>query len=412
MSLRLYSLVIRIYGFLIVLTSVFNHKARLWRKGRKDIWIQIEKAGRALKDPVWIHASSLGEFEQGRPVIEEIKKRNQDQHIVLTFFSPSGYEIRKNYSVVDSIFYLPLDTPNNAEKFLKKIQPSIAIFIKYDFWFNYLNELTHKDIPFFFISSIFDKHHFIFKSWAKGLRTILQKSEMIFVQDKKSHVLLTEIEIKSTVAGDNRIDRVIQLQHELNKYSSLDRQKTKKETIVFGSIWPEDVKIFSHWIMEAKDEYFFIMAPHDIGAGMQKKILAEIAVNFQKLSRNEEIESNIDGILVDTIGDLAHLYQYGKIAYVGGGFGKGIHSILEPVAAGLPVIFGPNYQKFKEARDLIQLHAALVVNTEKDFREAIKFLNTPEHYKAAQKGIDRFLQQHQGSTLKVVQYLAEGKFLK
>jgi len=307
--------------------------------------------------------------------------------------------------------YLPLDTPGNANRFIELTSPKLAIFIKYDFWFNYLDQLTIKQIPFFFISTVFDTDHFLFKPWAKKLLKILQKSEMIFVQDRSSHQLLSQKKINSMITGDNRIDRVIELQSELKKYPLLKKMSAEREVIIFGSIWPEDLEKTAEWINQNLKKYFFIIAPHNVSMTMRKRILQRIKGSYQLLSQISEDESEYDGILIDTIGDLAHLYQYGHWAYIGGGFGKGIHSILEPIAAGLPVIFGPNYKKFPEATALIKLQSAKSIDTGEDFIRATTYYENTNQFKEAKIGIETFLGRHQGATLKVVQYLLTSKFL-
>ncbi|MBK8503008.1 MAG: 3-deoxy-D-manno-octulosonic acid transferase [Saprospiraceae bacterium] len=408
MVLWLYSLSVKIYGLLILVLRPFNKKAKKWIAGRQNIWTRIIQD---TTNPIWIHAASLGEFEQGRPVIEAIKKQFPDTRIVLTFFSPSGYEIRKNYQFVDHVFYLPLDTKKNAVKFLNRIKPRAAIFIKYDFWFNYLDELNQRNIPFYFISCVFKSNHFLFKPWLSPLLEILQKSKMIFVQDIHSHELLERKQINSMVAGDNRIDRVIDLQGELKKYPIIDSLIGTKSVVIFGSIWPADLEIVAAWIAEFKEKYFTIFAPHDISAGMLKRIQQQVKGNYPFLTGINNSTRDADGIIVNTIGDLAHLYQYGTQAYIGGGFGKGIHSILEPIAAGLPVIFGPHHQKFGEATELIKLSSAQSVSNSIEFKQAIDFFSNNSNYKLAGEGIHKFLSRHRGATLKVVHYLAGEKIL-
>lgn len=412
MIYRLYNFVIRIYGLMIRWVAPINTKAHKWRKGRRHIWEEIEAVIDQLHNVIWVHAASLGEFEQGRPVIEEIKKRQPDIKIVLTFFSPSGYEIRQNYPGADYIFYLPLDTSENAEKFIGKIQPKLAIFIKYDFWFNYLKTLNQAGIPFIFISSIFTRKHYLMRSWSKRLRDILSKADCIFVQNLESQICLEEKGINSMVAGDNRVDRVIQLQKELKKYPPLDHIRSKKKIIVFGSVWPEDLEILGKWMRENKDQYFMVVAPHDISGKMQKTVLSRIKLEFTLFSELVQKSDLGYGLLVNTIGDLPHLYQYGDLAYIGGGFGKGIHSILEPIASGLPVIFGPNFEKFQEAKELIKLRAAQPIESAKAFREAVQYFESDRHEVMAQEGIQAFLNQHQGATATVVDYLVSRKYLQ
>jgi 3-deoxy-D-manno-octulosonic-acid transferase len=403
----LYSLIIRAYGILISLVAPFVPKAGKWLAGRRDIWKELETHRHEKRRPVWIHCSSLGEFEQGRPVIEALKKEYPHLPLVLTFFSPSGYEVRKDYTRADWIYYLPLDTPSNADRFIKLINPRLALFVKYDFWFNYLQVLIHHQIPFCFISATFRDNHFLFRKWATPLLAIVRKADRIFVQDDLSYQLLRSRDCPVTVAGDTRIDRVIQLQSDLKQYPFL--KKLSRPIIILGSVWPQDLKIVANWINENRARFFFIVAPHDIGTSMMHKLQSMLAGDYLHLSDAESLTGLENGILVNTIGDLAHLYQYGILAYIGGGFGKGIHSILEPVAAGLPVIFGPNYQKFNEANALLATGSALTVSDGEAFARAVEVLRAEPRYLEAKKGIAEFLSHHQGATLKVVQYLARQK---
>jgi len=406
----LYSFAIKVYGTLVWFMQPFNPKAKKWISGRKAAWDQIKKEER---ETIWVHASSLGEFEQGRPIIEGIKEEYPHYRILLTFFSPSGYEIRKNYTGADKTIYLPSDSQKNARRFIASSKPILAIFIKYDFWFNYLDELSAEKIPFIFISSVFDKQHFLLKTWARPLLDIFLQSKQVFVQDQRSYDLISSAGGKATVAGDTRIDRVIHLQSELKKYPLIEEMKAARKTIVFGSIWPEDLEIISAWIRNAQEGYFMIVAPHDVSPKMVERVQTEIKGNFSRLSLIEKGDKTLkDGIIIDTIGDLAHLYALGDIAYIGGGFGKSIHSILEPIAARLPVIFGPNHRKFVEADALIKLGAAQVVRTESDFFKTMATLQDPAQYQTAQEGIEQFLTDHRGATAKIVHYLASHKLIK
>ncbi len=409
MVTALYSLIIRVYGILISLVAPFVPKARKWLAGRRDIWKKLETHHDDKRRPVWIHCSSLGEFEQGRPVIEALKREYPHLPLVLTFFSPSGYEVRKEYAQADRIYYLPLDTPANANRFIKLINPRMALFVKYDFWFNYLQVLIHQQIPFCFISATFRPNHFLFRKWATSLLAIVQKADRIFVQDDLSYQLLQSRDFPVTVSGDTRIDRVIQLQSDLKKYPFL--KKVSRPIIILGSVWPQDLKIVAGWINENRAKYFFIIAPHDIGVSTMHKIQSMLAGDYLHFSEAASLTGLENGILVNTIGDLAHLYQYGILAYIGGGFGKGIHSILEPVAAGLPVIFGPNYQKFNEANALLRTGSAMTVSDGAALARAMEVLLAEPRYREAKKGITEYLCHHQGATLKVVQYLATQKSL-
>lgn len=400
------------YGVLIRIASLLVPKAKKWIAGRKNIWNTLAANATDHGQPIWVHCASLGEFEQGRPVIESIKREFPQHRIILTFFSPSGYEIRKDYPHADLVCYLPLDTRSNARHFIKLISPQMALFIKYDFWFNYLDELSEQEIPFFFISSVFRENHFLFRKWASPLLDIVKNATRIFVQDRTSRDLLSFHNCPVILTGDTRIDRVIQLQSELKQYPVLQKLLQQKPVLVFGSIWPKDLEIIEEWINQNREKYFFILAPHEVGTSLQKKIQSQLQGRYRLLTESGPVYGDENGVIVNTIGDLAHLYQYGSLAYIGGGFGKGIHSILEPVAAGLPVIFGPNYEKFHEASTLLHEGGALTVKSKDQFAEAMQTLIDSQENQKAKKAIKQFLSQHQGATSKVVQYLVSQKILK
>ena len=367
----LYNICIQFYYCIIYLTSIFSNKSRLWIKGRRHIFSELEKL-RDEKNIVWFHCSSLGEFEQGRSVIELYKQKHPNHKLLLTFFSPSGFEIRKNYKVVDWVFYLPLDTKFNAKNFVEIVNPTKVIFIKYDFWFNYISEIHKKEIPLYFISSIFRKDQIFFKfDWfAKQLKKVTH----FFVQDELSKSLLSSIGInKVTVSGDSRFDTVIKRSNSSDGNLVISDFVKGLPTIIFGSTWSKDEDIISRFIKK-NSQYNYIIAPHEIEndniISLQKKTGALL---YSKLEKNPIKSSNV--IIIDNIGLLSSIYQYADIAYVGGGFGKGIHNILEPASYGLPIIFGPNYFKFKEAHDLISLRAAISINDFKEFSSAINYFS-------------------------------------
>ena len=409
----LYNVIIKIYGALIWVVQPFSAKARKWMSGRSNIWNEISSGTKEDCETIWIHCSSLGEFEQGRPVIESLRQKNPQSHLILTFFSPSGYEIRKNYSLVDQVLYLPLDTRENAQSFINKIKPDLAIFVKYDFWFNYLSELNRQKTPFIYISAVFRKNHFLFNWWAKPLLKIFSAANQIFVQDQLSLSLMRENHCPAILSGDTRVDRVIALQDNRKKYDALEKTIEGRNTLIFGSVWPEDLLIARSWITEVltHSNDFLVLAPHDISTKMYDRFVDIIGTTPMRFSKMKSAASGTQIVLIDTIGDLAHLYAIANLAYVGGGFGKGIHSILEPAAAGLPVIFGPRYHKFKEAQDLIDLKAARSIQTEMEFREAVTHFSLPQNKEIASAGIRQFLKTHQGATSKIVHYLVKAKLI-
>ncbi len=404
----IYTIAIRCYGLLIWAAQPFSVKARKWIRGRMDQKRSWEDLAIQKVPVVWIHCASLGEFEQGRPLIEHIRSSGKAQKIILTFFSPSGYEVRKNYSEVDAVFYLPLDTPENAKKFIEKINPDSVFFIKYDFWFNFLYELAEKGIPYFFVSVILRKEHFLLKNFSAPLFKYVGGAAHIFVQDSSTYELLSSRNCKVMLTGDTRIDRVLQLQKDLKKYPQVQKLAKNKEVMVIGSCWDEDLAVILDGINSIlkRDEYFVIVAPHDVAESMLKSIENKLIGDGIRLSRSHS-GTCADYLTVDTIGDLAHLYPLASLAYIGGGFGKGIHSILEPIGAQVPVIFGPNFSKFWEARELIRIGAARYIENSVEFDNAVNYFKNTENQADAVAAIRLFFGEHRGATAKIMHYLEE-----
>jgi 3-deoxy-D-manno-octulosonic-acid transferase len=353
-----------------------------------------------------VHCSSLGEFEQGRPLIEEIKANYPTQKIVLTFFSPSGYGIRKNYGYADAILYLPLDTPGNAAKFLNIINPKMAIFIKYDFWFNFLSLLEGKKIPYVFVSSKFRKNQYFFLPMFSSLLNKLREASHIFLQDDQSLQILKEQRFDNmSIAGDTRIDRVLSIKDSGKAYPQMKKYLAGKFTLLLGSIWKADMEKVGNFIQgHHTDDIRFILAPHDISTTNLDYFKKEIGrpVNFFS---DAEYTTSSNVIIVDTIGDLAFLYQYADLAYIGGGFGEGIHNILEPSAYHIPVIFGPKHTKFNEAVDLIELKGAFCIQSQEAFEKLVNHLRDVEHRKPIQEILAAYFDQNLGATKKIITYL-------
>jgi len=349
----LYTIGIQLHIIVIHIAALFNAKAKLWVKGRKAIFQKLTEAIKENQDIVWFHCASLGEFEQGKPIIEGYKLKYPNHKILLTFFSPSGYEIRKNYDGVDWVFYLPSDTKKNAIQFLSIINPIKVIFIKYEFWFNYMTELNKKNIPFYSVSSIFRREQYFFKyDWAaKQLNNVSH----FFVQDKNSKELLQNIGFTNcTVAGDTRFDSVIANTQNSVSIPLIEEFTKNKTTIICGSTWTQDEALLAKYI-KVNPNYNYIIAPHEILqiSALQKQTNALL---FSKADNTNINNCNV--LIIDSIGILSNIYKYGDLAYIGGGFGSGIHNILEAATFGLPLVFGPNYQKFKEANELIELGGA------------------------------------------------------
>lgn len=360
----LYTIGVRLFSFAVALAAPFNEKAKLLHKGRKEIWQKLS----ALQDEssaVWIHCASLGEFEQGRPVIEAIRKNVPGKKILLTFFSPSGYEVRKNYDLADVVCYLPEDTPRNARRLLNVVQPESAFFVKYEFWPNLFKELALRDIPLYSISSIFRENQVFFKWYGKWFQKSLKAVTHFYVQDETSGKLLQSIGMKNyEVAGDTRFDRVKAIVDAATEVQIAERFASNADfVIVAGSTWPPDEDLLTRYVNDAPEGVKMIIAPHEVHEGHVQEIEQKLNVPYFRFTRSGDADPEGSRVLiVDTIGLLSAIYRYGHVAWIGGGFGKGIHNTLEAATYGIPVAFGPAYHKFKEARDLIELGGGFSVN--------------------------------------------------
>ena len=365
----MYNIVIYIYLIGVVIASLFSKKVRnMWRGERQAIGIIKEKM-----DPnaqyVWFHAASLGEFEQGRPLMEQLKREHPEYKILLTFFSPSGYEVRKNYEGADIITYLPLDTIMNARRFLRTIRPVMAFFIKYEFWYNYLHILKYRKVPVYSVSSIFRPEQVFFKWYGRSYGRVLHCFTHFFVQNEISRQLLAKIGINEvTVVGDTRFDRVLQIKEAAKQLPVVEAFTDGHRTFVAGSSWQPDEDIFIPWFNAHKD-WKLIIAPHVIGEDHLQQILSKIegkAVRYTQASAEEVRDAQV--LIIDCFGLLSSIYHYGEVAYVGGGFGVGIHNLPEAAVWGVPVIFGPNNQRFQEAQQLKACGGGLEINGAADFQ--------------------------------------------
>ena len=367
----LYNISIRFYILAIQIASLFRPKAKLWIKGRKNIFQKLKAATENENNIVLFHCASLGEFEQGRPIMEGYKHKYPTHKILLTFFSPSGFEIQKNYNEADWVFYLPADTPSNAKQFIEIVKPIKAIFVKYEFWFNYMAELKKQNIPFYSVSAIFrdGQPFFKYKWWAKQLKNVTH----FFVQDKNSAELLKSIGLNNTsISGDSRFDSVLANTQNPVRNPLIETFSKSKPTIICGSTWPKDEILLAQYIKDhPKNNY--IIAPHELRhiSDLQKQTDALL---YSKADEKNILMANV--LIIDSIGLLSSIYQYGNITYIGGGFGVGIHNILEAVTFGMPVIFGPNYQKFKEAKELINQKGAISISNYQELSLAIDYCNT------------------------------------
>ncbi|HWZ02747.1 MAG TPA: glycosyltransferase N-terminal domain-containing protein [Mucilaginibacter sp.] len=393
----IYRAAIQLYFVFIWIFSFFNKKARLWINGRKAQSLVH------FDDSIWFHFSSLGEFEQGRPVLEAFRNKYPENKIVITFFSPSGYEIRKNTNLADAVYYLPLDTPRNAKEFIDAIQPKLAVFTKYEYWYNFFNEMNRRHIPLYIISGIFRPEQVFFK-WYGGLhRKMLGFVTWFFVQDENSKQLLKNIGVEQvTVSGDTRFDRVWENSLAPKELPLIAGFENGQKVFIAGSTWPEDEKLIAG-LVTAYPKWKFIIAPHEIGEERINKLItllqANSTITYSELTTHHSPLTAHQVLIIDNIGMLSALYQYGDIAYIGGGFGAGIHNTLEAAAFGLPVIFGPNYARFKEANDLVALRAGFSINSEEQLSAIADTLaNDGAFYSAANKMILAYVEEHTGAT--------------
>ncbi|MDR2836787.1 MAG: 3-deoxy-D-manno-octulosonic acid transferase [Bacteroidales bacterium] len=393
-----------IYYFVIRIAAVSNMKAKLMISGRKNWQKKLSKAILPNEKYIWIHAASLGEFEQGRPLIEKIKNENPENKILLSFFSSSGYEIQKNYNLADVVCYLPFDTKKNAKKFIEIVNPIMAVFVKYEFWCYYINEISAKNIPLFLISGIFKENQIFFKSYGKFYLNAIKKFTYFFLQNEESQQILAKNGITNTlVCGDTRIDRVSTISKEYYENMFFEKFAEQKTTIICGSTWAEDEKIILQFINNYSEYFNFIIVPHEIS---EKKInnltekLKNFCIKFSEIEKIDYSKHNI--IIVDCIGLLSKLYRYGTVAYIGGGFGKGIHNTLEAAVYKIPIIFGPKYEKFQEAGDLIKTGAGFSINNYTQFQDTISMLMSDEtNYQNIQSSLEKYFSNSLGATEKI-----------
>jgi 3-deoxy-D-manno-octulosonic-acid transferase len=452
----LYDLIIHLYGDAISVAALFSPKARKWVAGRKGIFkelssqfavrsfqsaiggqrsaagdhqsaanmpqstveIRLRTANCELPTLIWFHCASLGEFEQGRPVMEALRKEQPDWKILLTFFSPSGYEIRKNYEGADYIFYLPLDTPWNARKFIELVRPAVAVFVKYEYWFRYLDVLYKNQIPVYVISAIFRPDQHFFKWLGSWARKQLGKVSRFFVQDQASEELLRAKGIEQvTISGDTRFDRVAAVADKAKSFPLVEKFAAGWPIFLAGSTWPADEQLINGLIEAYGDRMKFIIAPHEVhlgriealkssGQSSKGKVQSGSVEVFSALSVENAASCQV--LIVDGIGYLSHLYQYATIAYIGGGFGAGIHNILEAAAFGKPVIFGPKYEKFREAVDLIEAGGAFtIIDAEQLNNRTIELLEDKAFLKKSSEICLNYVRQKKGATTVIIDFIAK-----
>lgn len=413
----LYNIAIAIYGALICVVSLFNHKARLFCRGRKGLLKKIASEIDHSKPIIWFHCSSVGEFEQARPLIEWYKENRKEYRILLTFFSPSGYEMRKNYPLADWIYYLPLDSASNARKFIELVSPNKAIFIKYEFWYNYLSQLHKKGIETYIVSAIFREDQVFFKPYGGLFRRMLKSFTALFVQDELSKKLLDGIGITDNVmiCGDTRFDRVNQITSSSREFPVISKFSGNSFTILAGSTWPPDEEILAASVKNFS-KVKLVMAPHEIHkehiSGILETFKGYRVIKFSdsgNLTDSQLEEANV--LVIDCMGILSSIYRYGSFAYIGGGFGVGIHNILEAATYGIPVAFGPKYQKFKEARDLISRQGATSVRSQEEFYALLdKLVKNNNVVKERGKICLNYVKENLGATNRIISKIENVSF--
>lgn len=400
----LYNLGIYLLNGLTYILAPFNTKVKLWVEGRKEWESKISGRIKPEDKSIWIHCASLGEFEQGRPVIEAMKSERPDLKVVLTFFSPSGYEVRKNYDKADCIIYLPVDTPFNAERFINLINPEFVILVKYEFWNNYISELYRQKIPVYLVSGIFRQGQHFFSWYGSFFRNMLRKFEMIFVQDQTSLELLSGIGINNVlVTGDTRFDRVVQIAGSAGDILQLELFIGDEKMFLAGSSWKQDEEIIARYINNHPSRMKWVFAPHEIYRENIDRLEKLFSVKTVRFSEFTAAASDARVLIIDNIGMLSSAYKYAYIAAIGGGFGKGIHNILETACWGVPVMFGPHYEKFREAVELIKEKGALTFDSYDLFTDILdKWLTDESFYLKSANAASSYITKNKGATDKII----------
>ena len=425
--LFLYNFTVVIAAFFLKFIALFSPKIKLFVEGRKDVFSILQNKINANDKTIWFHAASLGEYEQGLPVIEKIKKKIPNHKIVVTFFSPSGYEVRKNNSIADVTVYLPLDTKSNAEKFIKLVHPELVFFIKYEFWPNYLNELKNLHIKTYLISGIFRENQAFFKWYGGFYRNALKTFDYFFVQNESSKKLIENIGFSNVkISGDTIFDRVVSILERDNSLDFIEKFKDNKTLIVIGSSWSKDESLLVNYINQSSDEVKFIIAPHNIKEHQISNLKSQITKKTLLFSEKEEMLTRVkrtgvskqvqhDNIadfqvfIIDTIGILTKIYSYADIAYVGGGFGTpGVHNILEPATFGIPIIIGPNYSHFAEATALVHQEGCSSISNQSELNDAFDLLIQNEDERLEKGHIcSTFVQMNKGATEKILNHILD-----
>ena len=416
--LFLYNIITLLANQLLKLVALFSPKMKLFMDGRKSVFQTLADKIKPSDKTIWFHAASLGEYEQGLPVIEAIKQQFPSHKIVVTFFSPSGYEARKNNTVADVTVYLPLDTISNAKQFISLVHPEMAFFIKYEYWPNYLNELKKQQIKTYLISGILRENQAFFKWYGGFYRNALKTFDYFFVQNESSKTLLQSIGFNNVkVSGDTRFDRVVSILKRDNSLDFIEQFKDNKTTIVIGSSWPKDESLLVNYIKQSSDDVKFIIAPHNIKheqiSNLKNQILKKTILFSEKDEMPKQVQhdklEDFQIFIIDTIGILTKIYSYADIAYVGGGFGNpGVHNILEPATFGVPVVIGPNYSHFAEATALVNMEGCISIQNQIQLNEAFDLLLHNEDERLEKGHIcSTFVQMNKGATQTIMNHILD-----
>lgn len=411
--LFLYNVIIHIASFSLKIIALFNPKIKLFVEGRKAVFPTLKQKIKPSDKTIWFHAASLGEYEQGLPVIEKIKEEFASHKIIISFFSPSGYEVRKNNTVADATVYLPLDTKKNAQEFLKLVHPDMVFFIKYEYWINYLSELEKQNTPTYLISGILRENQLFFKWYGGFYRKALDSFTYFFVQNENSKKLLYQLgKTNVIVSGDTRFDRVTAILEKDNTLDFISKFKNNTLTIVIGSSWPKDEILLTDFINKTSLPVKFIIAPHNIKSeqiGQLKKSLTKKTVLFsEKEGKNL---ADYDVFIIDTIGILTKIYSYADIAYVGGGFGNpGVHNLLEPATFGVPIVIGPNFSHFQEAVALVHIEGALSISNQKELNHVFEDLILNDAFRSEKGHIcSTFISMNKGATNSIIKKIEKSE---
>jgi len=405
----LYNLLLHLASLLVKGAAYFSPKIKLFVAGRKTVFATLSQHLSPEDKTIWFHAASLGEFEQGLPVMEQIKLQYPTHKIVVTFFSPSGYEVRKNNNVADVTVYLPLDTKANAETFLRLVHPDLVFFIKYEYWPNYLKALKSAGIPTYLISGIFRENQAFFKWYGGFYREALKRFAYFFVQNEGSKLLLQRLGYQNVaISGDTRFDRVVSILERDNRLDFMAQFKNGQPTVVIGSSWPKDEALLVDYINQSASDVKFVIAPHNIKAEQIQALRQAITKPTVLFSEQDGKDlANYPVFIIDTIGLLTKIYSYADIAYVGGGFGHpGVHNLLEPATFGIPIVLGPNYSHFAEATALVQLEGCLSIKNQEELQDAFALLIANEDVRHEKGHIcSTFVQMNKGATGIILRHL-------